>query len=207
MKRQGFIYNKVMVQLVVTNVDKASWIPHTNVIPPTFEGDDGDNLWWVQSQQHPNVIYKICAPFTKYTSCTYEWALWSNFCKHKIIILLICINLTTKNIIEYYDTYFGIHCDGLKSMFANQSYLQLDDGVSNDDNYNQNHVDEINIVDIEGFATTYEDGRCDNVNVPKGSSTPMDQALTCLHKIMVKIIIECDEGVSIKLYDHVILFF
>jgi len=92
-------------------------------------------------------------------------------------------------------------------MFANQSYLQLDDGVSNDDNYNQNHVDEINIVDIEGFATTYEDGRCDNVNVPKGSPTPMDQALTCLHKIMVKIIIECDKGVSIKLYDHVILFF
>jgi hypothetical protein len=47
MKRQGFIYNKVMVRLVVPNVDKTSRIPHTNVIPPTFERDDGDNLWWV----------------------------------------------------------------------------------------------------------------------------------------------------------------
>jgi hypothetical protein len=56
MKKQGFIYNKVMVRLVVIIVNKASRIPHTNVIPPTFEGDDGDNLWWVQIQQHPDVI-------------------------------------------------------------------------------------------------------------------------------------------------------
>ena len=45
MKMQGFIKNKVLTQLVVANVDKASWIPHTNVISPTFEGDDGDDLW------------------------------------------------------------------------------------------------------------------------------------------------------------------
>jgi len=96
MKRQGFIYNKVMVWLVATSVDKTSQIPHTNVIPPTFERDNGDNLWWVQSQQHLDVIYKICAPFTKYTSCIHEWALWSNFCKHQIIIQLICINITSK---------------------------------------------------------------------------------------------------------------
>jgi hypothetical protein len=75
MKRQQFIYSKVMARLVVARVDKTSQIPHTNVIPPTFVGDDGDNLWWVQSQQHPNVIYKICDPFTKYTSCTCKWAL------------------------------------------------------------------------------------------------------------------------------------
>ncbi len=107
MKRQGFIYNKVMVQLVVASVDKASRIPHINVIPPTFEGDDGDNLWWVQSQQHHDVIYEIHAPFTKYTSCTCEWALWSNFCNHQIIILLICIDIISKNIIDYYDIILG----------------------------------------------------------------------------------------------------
>lgn len=79
-----------------------------------------------------------------------------------------------KNIIEYYDTYFGIHRDGLKSMFANRSYLRLDDGVSNDENCNQDQIDEINIVDIGGFVTTNEDGRCDNINVLESSSTPMD---------------------------------
>jgi hypothetical protein len=41
MKRQGFIKNKVMVQLVVININKVNQIPHIDVIPPTFEGDDG----------------------------------------------------------------------------------------------------------------------------------------------------------------------
>jgi hypothetical protein len=41
MKRQRFIKNKVMAQLVAINIYKASQIPHTNVIPPTFERDDG----------------------------------------------------------------------------------------------------------------------------------------------------------------------
>ncbi len=44
-----------MARLVVASVDKASWIPHTNVIPPTFEEDDGDDVWWVQSQYHPSI--------------------------------------------------------------------------------------------------------------------------------------------------------
>jgi hypothetical protein len=45
MKRQGFIKNKVMAQLVVASVDKVNQIPHTNVISPTFERDDGDDVW------------------------------------------------------------------------------------------------------------------------------------------------------------------
>jgi hypothetical protein len=44
MKRQRFIYSKVMARLVVARVDKTSWIPHTDVFPLTFEGDDGDNF-------------------------------------------------------------------------------------------------------------------------------------------------------------------
>jgi hypothetical protein len=46
---------------VVTSIEKANWISHIDVLPPTFEGDDGDNLWWVQSQQHHGVTYKIHA--------------------------------------------------------------------------------------------------------------------------------------------------
>jgi len=29
------------------NVDKIGRIPHTDVISLTFEGDDGDDVWWV----------------------------------------------------------------------------------------------------------------------------------------------------------------
>jgi len=75
MKRQGFIKNKVMARLVMANVNKDSWIPHIDVISPTFEGDDSDDVWWVQNQHHPRITYKIHAPFTKYSSCTCEWAL------------------------------------------------------------------------------------------------------------------------------------
>jgi hypothetical protein len=47
MKKERFIKNKVMVQLVMTSIDKINGIPHTNVIPPTFERNDGDKLQWV----------------------------------------------------------------------------------------------------------------------------------------------------------------
>jgi hypothetical protein len=79
MKKQGFIKNKVMAQHVVASVDKVSWISHTNVISPTFEGDDGDDVWQVRSQHHPNVTYKMHALFIEYASCTCECALRSNF--------------------------------------------------------------------------------------------------------------------------------
>jgi hypothetical protein len=74
MKKERFIKNKVMVWLVMTSIDKINGIPHTNVIPPTFEGNDGDKLQWVWSQQHPGVTYKIHAPFIEYASCICEWA-------------------------------------------------------------------------------------------------------------------------------------
>jgi len=55
----------------------------------------------------------------------------------------------------------------------------LDDGASNDEDYNQDPVNEfVNIVNIRGLMAM-EEGNClDNVNVPKGSSTPMDRTLT-----------------------------
>jgi hypothetical protein len=68
--------------------------------------------------QHHGVIYKIHAPFTEYASCTSEWALWGNFCKHQIVVLLTCINLTMENIIEYCGMYYGIQRGGLKCMFV-----------------------------------------------------------------------------------------
>ncbi len=118
---------------------------------------DGDNLWQMRSQQHLGVTYKIPTPFTEYTNGTCEWALRDNFCKHQVIILLTCTGLTSNNIIEYCNTYFGTHCGSLKSMFIDLTYLQLDDGAFNDEDCNEDWVDEVNIVDIEGFATMDED--------------------------------------------------
>jgi hypothetical protein len=58
-----------------------------------------------------------------------------------IVVLLICTNLTIDNIIEYYGMYYGIPHGGLKCMFVDSAYLQLDDGASNDEDCNQDLVD------------------------------------------------------------------
>jgi hypothetical protein len=55
---------------VVVSVDKTSWIAHIDVISPTFEGDDGDDVWWVRSQHHPNITYKIHALEEKHVFST-----------------------------------------------------------------------------------------------------------------------------------------
>ncbi len=204
-KRQGFIKNKVMARLVVS-VDKIGRIPHTDVISLTFEGDDGDDVWWVWNQHHPSVTYNIHSPFIEYANCICEWALRSNFCKHQIVVLLMCTDLTTKNIIEYCNTYYGTHHGGLKCMFVDLAYLQLDDRASNDEDYNQDLVDVVGVVDIGGLMAMDEDNCLDNVNVPKGSSTPMDRALTRLHETMAEIIAECTTGASIELCDHATSF-
>jgi hypothetical protein len=47
-----------------------------------------------------------------------------------------------------------------------------------------------------------EDSCFDNVNVAKGSSTPMDQTLTRLHETMAEITMKSMMGVSVKLCDH-----
>ncbi len=42
-------------------------------------------------------------------------------------------------------------------MFVDLAYLQLDDGVFNDEDCDEDWVDEVSIVDIGGFATINED--------------------------------------------------
>jgi hypothetical protein len=97
-----------------------------------------------------------------------------------------------ENIIENCNTYYGTHYGDLKCMFVDPTNLQLDDGASDDEDCNQDPVDEVvGIVDIRGHTAVDEDYCFDNVDVPKGSSTPMDRTLTRLHETMAKIIAEC----------------
>jgi hypothetical protein len=56
-------------------MERTLMIPHTHVVQHTFEGENGIDVWMVQSQQHPSVIYEVWAPFTKYACCACEWAL------------------------------------------------------------------------------------------------------------------------------------
>jgi hypothetical protein len=62
MKKQWFIKNKVVAQLVVASLDKALLIPHNDVIQPIFGIKDGDNVSMLQSQQHPMSFTKFMPP-------------------------------------------------------------------------------------------------------------------------------------------------
>ncbi len=87
-------------------------------------------------------------------------------------------------------------------MFANLTYLQLDDGASNDEDCNWDLIDEVSIVDIGGFMTMDENSCFENVDVLEGSFAPMDWTLIHLHEIMAKINVECTSSASVELYNH-----
>ncbi len=90
--------NKVVQWLVATNVYKTKLIAHIDVIEPTLESEDNVNDWNVNNQTHFNVIHNQNFPFIEYASYTYEWVLHGNFCKHQVIILLACSDLTIDDI-------------------------------------------------------------------------------------------------------------
>jgi hypothetical protein len=97
-KKHMFIRNKVVECIVKISVEKATLIPHTNVTHGIDDVNENDHAWMVQSQQHPNMTYKVPLPFIKYACCTCEWALRGNLCKHQVAIFLTCTDLTKENI-------------------------------------------------------------------------------------------------------------
>jgi hypothetical protein len=59
-------------------------------------------------------------PFTEISCCTCEGALWRNMCKHQIVVILACTNITQKDIIHYCDEHImedGVTCLGTHDIF------------------------------------------------------------------------------------------
>jgi len=85
MKKRKFIKKKVMEHIVKTNVEKATFIPHTNVTHGIDDLNENNHAWMIWSQ-HLNMTYKVPLPFTKYVCCTCEWVLHGNLCKHQVVV-------------------------------------------------------------------------------------------------------------------------
>ncbi len=95
-EKKGFIKNKVMEAIITQSVEKGALISLTHVYQPSLESD---GTWGVWSQCLPNVIYVVKFPFI--FCCTCEWALRGNMCKHQIVVILTCIDISQEDIIHY----------------------------------------------------------------------------------------------------------
>ncbi len=196
-----------MVRLVMINIDKANGIPHINVIPPTFEGDDGDNLWRVWNQQHPNVTYKIHSPFIEYANCICEWALWAIFASIWLLFYWLVPTLHWRISLSIVAPILGLimvvwNPYSSTQYIYNWMMVRMTMRIANKIGLMRLAL----LTLVGGLVTIDEDGHYDNVNVPEHLSTPMDWVLTCLHETLANITNECGEGASIELCDHATLF-
>jgi hypothetical protein len=61
-------------------------------------------------------------------------------CKHQIVVILTCIDISQEDILHYCGTWYGSHRGGLGHMFVDPRHI-LDDMESNDD-------DKMNILKV-----------------------------------------------------------
>jgi len=159
----------------------------------------------VQSQQHPNMTYKVPLPFTKYACCTCEWALRGNLCKHQVANFLTCTNLIKKNIIQYCGTWYGYDREGFVAMFMDPTYLHIYDNEYDYEETNEYHSEKPWVVDMCELMKS--DDISPNVekkkdhNQPSSSSTSTEKMLARMGDIMQEIINEVKEG-GVQLIDH-----
>ncbi len=83
MKKNGSVKNIVVEHIMNTSVDKMALIPLAHVTQPSFESDGS---WTKNNQDLVNVAYKMKYLVIEYTSCTCEWLLQGNICKHRLVL-------------------------------------------------------------------------------------------------------------------------
>ncbi len=175
MKKKGFIKNKVVEATITRSVKKATLIPLTHVYQLTVESDVA---WGVWSQRLPNIIYAMKFSFTKISCCTCEWALWRNMCKHQIVMILTCINITHEYIIHYYWNMVwitlwrvGSHVCGLTTY---SKWYGVNDDGENEHLEGDDEIMEFNVLmtmEHNDFPMGAIIGFSDTIN----SSTPMER--------------------------------
>jgi len=191
-------------RIVKTSIEKATFIPHINVTHGIDDSNKTSHAWMVQSQQHPNMTYKVPLPFTKYVYYTCEWVLCGNLCKNQVAIFLTCTHLTKENIIKYCGTWYGFDRGGFVAMFTDLTYLHIYDNEF-DDEADEDHFEKPWVVDMCELMRL--DDTSPNVekekdhNQPSSSSTSTEKTFVQMGDIMQKVINEVKEG-GVQLIDH-----
>jgi len=125
-------------------------------------------------------------------------------CKHQIVVILTCIDISQEDIIHYCGTWYGLHRGGLGHMFADPQHIP-DDMESNDDDEDEHFESDDGIMEIDGFMNMEQNdlptraivGSNDTIN----SSTPMEKAFAQLVTIMQETTNECKKC-DVTLCEH-----
>ncbi len=126
-------------------------------------------------------------------------------CKHQIVVILTCIDISQEEIIHCYGTWYGSHCGGLGHMFADPRHI-LNDMESNDDDQDEHLEGDEGIMEFDGLMnmeqSVFPMGAIVRFNDTINSLTPMERAFAQLVTTMQEITNECKEG-DVTLCEHV----
>ncbi len=73
-------------------------------------------------------------------------------CKHQILVILTCINITKEDMIHYCGMWYRSHGGRLGHMFADPWHI-LDDMESNDDGEDEHLKGDDGIMEFDGLKT------------------------------------------------------
>ncbi len=125
-------------------------------------------------------------------------------CKHQIVVILTCANISQEGIIHYCGTWYGSHHGGLGHMFVNPRHIP-DDMESNDDDKDEHLEGDDGIMEFDGFMNMEQNdlpmGATVGSNDIINSSTPMERALAQLVTTMQEITNEYKES-DVTLCEH-----
>jgi len=97
--------------------------------------------------------------------------LHGNLCKHQVVILLLCIDITKENIFQYCGTWYGSNCGGFVAMFVNLTYLHLYNNESNDEELDEDDIEKPWVVNMGQLLTLNDTSP--NVEGNKGHNQPL----------------------------------
>ncbi len=97
-------------------------------------------------------------------------------CKHQIVVIFTCRDISQKDIIHYYATWYGSHRGGLGHMFVDPRHIS-NDMESNDDDEDEHLEGGDGIMKFDGLMNMEQNdlpmGAIVGFNDTTNSSTPM----------------------------------
>ena len=112
-KLNGFVLNKRVEKIVANDIIQAKTIPLEHI--RRHEVPMGGCQ--VQLQNTPGRWYDVIDPYMSYASCSCEWCIRGNICKHQLAIIKASTDIQWGVMLEFLDTYYGGLCGGIEAMF------------------------------------------------------------------------------------------